>query len=77
MNSEQMLEADVSRRLADAGAPHDAEATAAAIRSTRDDIAVLLHKLALGLVQCTNTGCGCLVAATVYNAVSTEIRDHA
>lgn len=77
MINSDMLRCDVAQRLAAEGHAADAEAVTVTIDQIREDAAALLAAFALSLVACTNTGCGCLVAATVYNAVATEIREAA
>lgn len=77
MINSDMLRCEVARRLANEGLPADAEAVSQTIDGLREDCAAVLSTFALNLVACTNTGCGCLVAATVYNAVATEIREAA
>ncbi|MEU7814055.1 hypothetical protein [Pseudonocardia sp. NPDC049154] len=77
MTREQMLHAEVSRRLQASGAPHDYDAVTAAIRGIREDVAGFLVAFALEMVKCPNTDCGCLAAATIYNAIATEVREAA
>lgn len=71
----QLLQAEVARRLAAAGAPADAQAVDETIRSIREDAVALLSRFAFSLVECAEADCRCPIAATVYYSLAQELRE--
>jgi hypothetical protein len=72
---EDMLHAEVSRRLAAAGVPNPGECATEMIRDVRRETGGMVLTLGATMAACPNEGCGCVTAALIYNHLGHELLD--
>jgi len=72
---EEMLHAEVARKLSNSGVDEAGDQARELVRSMRNDVAALLLAASMDMASCEGNDCLCVVAALVYQHLSQEVAD--